>query len=437
MAAAGDCDASLALLSSRFEDDMVTFDDLKRALKRARGDVDAAFESLRPSKRRRTHRLDSWLASTPSQAATSTPKKAQKKDRVQVTATSDIPSINTVLKPPKETVKTQDQVQIAPLLLGTPELVHKHCPCTLQYDALPRDLATRLYLELLQEAQTWQRNKWYMVEREVESPHTTAFYYDPKMSHFGEAGAFWYNGRESAVKVMTPAMMEARDIVEDQINALLRQRDRFPLEWAGKWQANVAAANCYDGGKESVGAHSDRLNYLGPAPTIASISLGVGRIFRLRGSASPDLPKRTFDIPLPHNSLCVMHAGCQEGFKHAVIPQKSIDLFRLRDVPQAGQHFGTIGSDGYCRFTQRINITFRFYRPDFCPTENLPYPPLPVCKCGQPCILRPDMKNKQEGSDGRYRYFFQCQAGAATEGKSCGHYEPLDMKGRGPCIKDA
>ena len=68
----------------------------------------------------------------------------------------------------------------------------------------------------------------------------------------------------------------------------MRKRKRYPLEWAGEsiedrdapaepvlWRANVAAANCYEGAKESVGPHSDQLTYLGPYPTIASLSLGT------------------------------------------------------------------------------------------------------------------------------------------------------------------
>lgn len=71
--------------------------------------------------------------------------------------------------------------------------------------------------------------------------------------------------------------------------------------------------------------------YLGPLPVIASISLGTERAFRLRASAIlPDgtLP-RTLSISLPHNSLLIMHGGCQERCKHSVPPMGAIDLFRL------------------------------------------------------------------------------------------------------------
>ena len=85
-----------------------------------------------------------------------------------------------------------------------------------------------------------------------------------------------YNGRKSGTPDLFPAEMEdACAIIESIVNQQLKQRTRFPLEWGGgPWRANVAASNCYEGSKESVGFHSDQLTYLGPYPTIASLSLG-------------------------------------------------------------------------------------------------------------------------------------------------------------------
>jgi hypothetical protein len=131
-------------------------------------------------------------------------------------------------------------------------------------------------------------------------------------------------------------MEEACKIVEKIVNAEMCKRKRFPLEWGGDpgdpdgqgltWRANFAASNCYEGTKEGVGFHSDRLTSIGPYPTIASLSLGTKnalmllidgamtvagtrRVFRLREViALDDVGKKaaqTFDIPLPHNSVCV------------------------------------------------------------------------------------------------------------------------------------
>lgn len=93
-------------------------------------------------------------------------------------------------------------------------------------------------------------------------------------------------------------MEEACQLVEEVVNEALKNRSRYPLEWGGTgaggqtWKANVAASNCYTGrlgtikyfiislepsigGREGVGFHSDQLTYLGPFPTIASLSLGA------------------------------------------------------------------------------------------------------------------------------------------------------------------
>lgn len=87
-------------------------------------------------------------------------------------------------------------------------------------------------------------------------------------------------------KVFPAEMEQACKIIEKIVNEELRERKRYPLEYGGNleddsgsinpvWRANVAASNCYEGAKESVGFHSDQLTYLGPYPTIASLSLGM------------------------------------------------------------------------------------------------------------------------------------------------------------------
>ena len=131
-------------------------------------------------------------------------------------------------------------------------------------------------------------------------------------------------------------MEAACSYIEKVVNDELAKRKRYPLEYGGSngtdgnrytWRANVAASNCYEGAKESVGFHSDQLTYLGPYPTIASLSLGkchlhdskfsnakshdpttgTTRVFRLRevvpSSEAFTRHARTFNIPLSHNSV--------------------------------------------------------------------------------------------------------------------------------------
>lgn len=167
----------------------------------------------------------------------------------------------------------------------------------------------------------WHRKNRFFIVKEVESPHTTRFYFDPTEPHLQNAGSYWTNQDSNSPKPFPNALETVRQRITPLVNDLISSRGRLPYEWAGDWRPNVAAANCYANSKESVGFHSDRLNYLGPQTTICSLSLGVTRNFRLRNQTQQ---ARTFDISLPHNSLLLMHAGCQESFKHSVPPQRTV-----------------------------------------------------------------------------------------------------------------
>lgn len=262
-------------------------------------------------------------------------------------------------------------------------------------------------------------------------------------------------------------MEEACTIIEDVVNEQMLKRRRYAYEWpldeTRRWRANVAASNCYTGSKEGVGFHSDayvpphpphiinftkidvRLTYLGPYPTIASLSLGTTRTFRLR-EVLPDVEKgerqpQTFNIELPHNSLIIMHATCQEKFKHTIPQQSTIDAFKPPEAfppppppPPPAVEMG-MEVEMMDPYTSRINITFRFYRPDFRPDS------IPKCYCGIPAILRPAMKKRErerhtkdggeEGEEELMKYFWMCFAGAQNEGKGCRFYQQLDMEKEG------
>ena len=155
-----------------------------------------------------------------------------------------------------------------------------------------------------------------------------------------------------------------------------------------------------------------------------------------------------------------MHASTQEVYKHAVPPQNSIDMFHPPFPPPPSL---TDDKDVLAKLHEasnaRINITFRFYRPDFHSSKT------PRCKCGVPCILRPDMKNRYEdlpatstqanttggsttsmskpgSTTGKKtmvaKYWWTCYAGAQNDGKGCGLWKVMDVKaeGRGPFVDD-
>ena len=134
-----------------------------------------------------------------------------------------------------------------------------------------------------------------------------------------------------------------------------------------------------------------------------------------------------------------MHPPTQEVFKHAIIPQTVIDAFRYRPSTSSPSATSTstftLDDDPDSQLkssTCRINITFRFFRPDYRPST------IPRCKCGEATILRPDMRGKRD-KDGRMdRYWWACQAGKKleNEGKECGMWKEMDVRaeGRGPYV---
>ena len=157
-------------------------------------------------------------------------------------------------------------------------------------------------------------------------------------------------------------MRTVSGIVQEAVNRQIATRIRtyhegkkLKYQSPEEWKPNAAFVNCYAGGAESVGYHSDQLTYLGPRAVIGSISLGVAREFRVRRVEARDEDSESradaegqIAIHLPHNSLLVMHAEMQEEWKHSITPAVSIDPH-----PIAGN--------------KRINITYRYYREPFHP----------------------------------------------------------------------
>jgi alkylated DNA repair dioxygenase AlkB len=98
---------------------------------------------------------------------------------------------------------------------------------------------------------------------------------------------------------------------------------------------NSVLANLYRDGRDSMGWHSDDEPELGPAPVIASLSLGETRRFRLRHRQDP---AQRLDLDLPSGSLLLMAGTTQRHYRH--------------DLPRAPRVQGA-----------RLNLTFRHITP--------------------------------------------------------------------------
>jgi len=207
------------------------------------------------------------------------------------------------------------------------------------------------------------------------------------------------------MKKVSPKVQEA---VNSEISTRIKEcfgGKKLQYQSPAVWQPNAAIVNCYSGGTESVGYHSDQLTYLGPRATIGSISLGVAREFRVRRIIAQDEDSKTksqeasdaegqIAIHLPHNSLLVMHAEMQEEWKHSIAPSLTVDPH-----PISGN--------------KRINITYRDYKAALHPKFT------PKCKCNVPTVLRVVQRKKENWG----KYFWMCYAGNVPGKGGCNHFE--------------
>src|SRR5271154_1531190 len=175
------------------------------------------------------------------------------------------------------------------LHLFSPADIAAHTPCSIIHNFLPTELANSLLNELLPEVTTYSRATFKLFDNVVQSPHSACFYVDNLEERDRQKSEYLYSGSYlDDVREMLPVMQKVQAIVQEAVNReiQIRIREHYPdgkklkYQSPGEWQPNAAFVNCYDGGAQSVGYHSDRLSYLGPRAVIGSLSLGVAREFR-------------------------------------------------------------------------------------------------------------------------------------------------------------
>lgn len=100
-------------------------------------------------------------------------------------------------------------------------------------------------------------------------------------------------------------------------------------------ESTSALLNLYRDGNDGLGWHRDNEKVLGPAPTIASVSLGVSRIFQLRNYYDK---KSILSLELQPGSLLIMRGDTQRNWEHRVPKSKNIHEARINIT------FRTIGA---------------------------------------------------------------------------------------------
>lgn len=158
----------------------------------------------------------------------------------------------------------------------------------------------------------WTVHRIRMFGRWVDSPRLSCWMGDPEASYRYSGALFEPAAWHPAVRALLPA-----------------------LEAACGARFNSVLLNRYRHGGDSMGWHSDDEPELGPAPVIASLSLGVARRFLLR---MRDDHATKAEFRLRHGDVLVMRGDCQRVAQHA-LPKMA----------------GVAG--------ERINLTFRWVMP--------------------------------------------------------------------------
>lgn len=155
----------------------------------------------------------------------------------------------------------------------------------------------------------WERERLTMFGRVLTAPRLSAW--------FGEPGtAYRYSG---ATRVATPWPRFLAQLAAEAGQAVAAN-------------FNYVLVNRYRDGQDTLGWHADDEADLGPAPIIATVSVGATRTLRLRPRRASG--GRGVGCQLAHGSLLLMWGACQRDYKHC--------------VPRTAQRVG-----------ERVSFTFR------------------------------------------------------------------------------
>jgi len=180
---------------------------------------------------------------------------------------------------------------------------------------VPTTQRAQLLRTLIRET-PWQEGELQMFGRRVKMPRLTCWYGDP-------GAVYTYSGIRNEPLPWTASLAALREAVQQFTGA--------PF--------NSVLLNLYRDGNDSMSWHSDDEAELGPAPRIASVSLGVTRRFDFRWARAEGRkihPARS--IELTDGSLLLMAGDTQHNWQHGIAK-----------APRVGG--------------PRVNLTFRHVRP--------------------------------------------------------------------------
>ncbi|HEY4582190.1 MAG TPA: alpha-ketoglutarate-dependent dioxygenase AlkB [Lysobacter sp.] len=137
----------------------------------------------------------------------------------------------------------------------------------------------------------WENHVVRLFGREHPSPRLSCWIGD-------SAARYRYSGVMREPRPWTPPLTGLRERLQDSVGV----------------DFNSVLANLYRDGRDAMGWHADDEPELGPAPVIASVSLGATRRFVLRHRDGA--PRLALDLPA--GSLLLMQGATQRHYRHAL-----------------------------------------------------------------------------------------------------------------------
>ncbi|GAV28781.1 hypothetical protein PMKS-002256 [Pichia membranifaciens] len=264
---------------------------------------------------------------------------------------------------------------------------------------LQKQLADDVLDNMMSQKMLFKAKQFYIAGNLCKSSQKTAV--------FGDSGGVDYDpvyqdGINKPLK-MTPELIKCRMFINDKVNMVLREHYKDSQEMPDflineNWKSDFCVGNYFPDNKSHLDWHTDKLTNIGPLPTIASISFGATRIFRLRRSSPTN--SAIYNIPLPNNTLLIMLPSTQELYKHCVPTLKD-------SLVKQHSKFGEA----------RFSLTFRMSYPEFEKSKVF------CDKCKKQMILRRLFK----GDDIGY-YVWMCMG--SFKGVNCKGFKYAKFDGK-------
>ncbi|GMM27592.1 hypothetical protein DAMA08_003080 [Martiniozyma asiatica (nom. inval.)] len=282
--------------------------------------------------------------------------------------------------------KLKQEITNRTITLHTIAEIEAHIPSVKVFkNFLPNEISDLILDELITKRMIFLDKEFYIAGKLCRPSQKSIMFATPEHINIDHM----YTSNDIKIANFFPQLYTVKCYVDAKVNELLDNlKEKHPYQIQKNWKADFCVGNYFPNNKSHLDWHTDKLSNIGPLPTIASLSFGATRIFRLR----PITPSNSviYDIALPNNTLLVMLPSTQELYKHNV-PTLTYSLVDKHPKSNEG----------------RFSLTFRKIHPIL--KQNR----VSCDKCNSNMLLRRLFKkNEDEGY-----YVWMCNS--SYKGKEC------------------